>query len=400
MDDLLLTAAIVGSRQAHEKLMGIGLDSTDFSEGARCVVVSSGEQYGRDPDIPRVDLDVLRSQVVRRFGDGAMANSIMDFVATFPRDVSKINVIEEYRLLRLARCATMLATNLATGNYGDETATLVDKYRQLAGGEEGEQFQERLTEDDFAEDDDEYKIELSPRSLNEFIGGGVRRGNNVTVYGRPESAKTLFALNQAATSLRNGHRVLYVANEEPAQDITIRLMARLSGKPIEQLRNRETLKEAFRRTREAYRNWYLLHKAGCSARDISRQAARLRPDLIIVDQLKNLSVGHDNRALELDRVAQAVREIGMDHNCATISITQAGDSAQDVLNLKMNDVEWSNTGIPGAADLMIGIDVNDEYQAMDKRMLSIPKNKINGAHGAFPVWIDPQQTKYLSRART
>lgn len=399
MDDLLLTAAIVGSRQAYEKLMGIGLDSTDFTEGARCIVVAAGEQYKRDPDISAVNIDVLRSQIQRRYGDGAMANSIMDFVATFPRDVSKINVTEEYRLLRLGRCATLLATNLATGNYGDETGQLVDKYKQLSGGEEGEQFKARLTEDDFADDDQDDKLELSPRSLNEFIGGGVRRGNNITVYGRPESAKTLFALNQAATSLMHGHRVLYVANEEPAHDITIRLLSRLAMRDVDALRDKSTLRDAFARTREPYNRWYLLHRAGCTARDISRQAARLKPDLIIVDQLKNLSVGRDNRALELDRVAQAIREIGIEHECVTLSITQAGDSAQDVLNLKMNDIEWSNTGIPGAADLMIGIGVNDEYQAIDKRMLSIPKNKINGAHGAFPVWIDTQQTKYLSRAR-
>ena len=399
MDDLLLTAAIVGSRQAYEKLMGIGLDSTDFTEGARCIVVTAGEQYKRDPAIQAVNVDVLRSQIQRRYGDGAMSNSIMDFVATFPRDVSKFNVTEEYRLHRLGRCATLLATNLATGNYGDETGQLVDKYKQLSGGEEGEQFKARLTEDDFADDDQDDKLELSPRSLNEFIGGGVRRGNNITVYGRPESAKTLFALNQAATSLMHGHRVLYVANEEPAHDITIRLLSRLAMRDVDALRDKSTLRDAFARTREPYNRWYLLHRAGCTARDISRQAARLKPDLIIVDQLKNLSVGRYNRALELDRVAQAIREIGIEHECVTLSITQAGDSAQDVLNLKMNDIEWSNTGIPGAADLMIGIGVNDEYQAIDKRMLSIPKNKINGAHGAFPVWIDTQQTKYLSRAR-
>jgi hypothetical protein len=63
----------------------------------------------------------------------------------------------------------------------------------------------------------------------------------------------------------------------------------------------------------------------------------------------------------------------------------------------MNDVEWSNTGIPGAADLMIGIGVDEEYLATNKRMLSIPKNKVNGRHGAFPVWIDPTKTAFLSK---
>ena len=80
-----------------------------------------------------------------------------------------------------------------------------------------------------------------------------------------------------------------------------------------------------------------------------------------------------------------------------MSVTQAGESAQNKLVLSMGDVEWSNTGIPGAADLMIGIGLDDEYLSTDKRMLSIPKNKVNGRHGAFPTWINPKRTSFLSK---
>jgi len=399
MDETLLCAAVCKDRRAYEKLIRTGFDTNDFSEAGRCIIDAATEQYKRDESAQAVTTDALRSQIERRFGAGSMADSIMEFVGRFPSDVSTINVTEEYRLLRLARCSTSLATLLASGQHGEETADTLAKYEILVAGEEGEKFKERLTIDDFAEYEGD-RIPLYPKSLNDFIGGGIERGHNVTVYARPEAGKSAFALNNAAMLVKQGYKVLYIANEEPARDVTRRVLSRMARIDIEYMRDREVLNDAFKAAGKAYRqNWHLLHKASLSAREIRRQCARLRPDIVIVDQLKNLYVTEDNRALQLDRVARQVREIGIEFDCATLSITQAGESAEGKLMLTMTDVEWSNTGIPGAADLLIGIGVNDEFMALGKRMLSICKNKVNSQHGHFPVWINPKQTAILSKAK-
>jgi len=398
IDETNLLAAVCGDRGNYEQIIRIGVSPGDFSDAGRCVFDAAVEQYRRDPELRAIQEDVLRNQVVRRFGRGSMADSVMDFVAGFPREVSAINVLEEYRLLRLGRTSTTLATLLATGQHGDETQSLLAKYQILLEGSGGAEEKTRLTAEDF-EDEDGARVPLSPPLLNTFIGGGVLRGHNITVYGRPDSGKSLFALNQAAVACKNGFRVLYVANEEPAHDITLRLLARLACVDVMKLRNRDVIIQALDKAGKAYDNWNLLHRAGCTARDISQAAARIRPDIIVVDQLKNLSCSADNRALQLDVLARQVREIGIEHNAVTMSVTQAGDSASGKLVLEMNDVEWSNTGIPGAADLMIGVGLNDEFLAEDKRYLSIPKNKVNGKHGGLHVWIDPQRTAVLSKRR-
>lgn len=326
-----------------------------------------------------------------------MAQSVVDFVASFPSDVSGINVLEEYRLLRLARCSTTLATLLATGQHGDETATLLEKYRGLVvGGSDASAEKPRLTAEDF-ESDESQRIALAPDSLNRFIGGGVLRGHNITVYGRPDSGKSLFALNQAAYTCKQGGRVLYVANEEPPQDITRRLLARLAGCNVQRLHDPRVVRQAIKHCEEAYENWFLYHHAGVTASDIARQAARVNPDFIVIDQLKNVHCASDNRALQLDVLARQVRELGISNNAITMSITQAGESAHNKLVLGMTDIEWSNTGIPGAADLLIGIGLDPEFELTNKRMISVPKNKVNGKHGAFHVWIDPQRTAFLSK---
>jgi archaellum biogenesis ATPase FlaH len=322
----------------------------------------------------------------------------MEFVDRFPSDVSKVNVSEEYRLLRLGRTATTLATYLASGQHGETTQEALAQYQTLVAGEAGEEFKERMTLDDFDADEGE-RIRLYPSQLSSHIGEGVHRGHNVTIFGRPNSGKSMLALNNAACLAKNGYKVLYVANEEPPADITRRLLSRMSKIDIDELEDRDTLKRAFGMAGKAYnRNWVLLHKAAVTAADIRRACARLRPDVVIVDQIKNVAVAEDNRALQLDKLARQVREIGIEFGAVTISVTQAGESAEGRLILGQTDVEWSNTGIPGAADLMIGIGVNDEFLADDKRLLTICKNKIKNSHGSFPVWIDPQRTLVSGRA--
>ncbi len=397
MDDIKLCAALCGSRSSYERLTRIGLTAVDFSEAGRCIVDAASEQYRRDADLQSVDKDVLTSQVTRRFGAGSMAESVMDFVGRFPNDISQINVTEEYRLLRLERTSTELATMLATGQHGDDTAELLAKYRLLSSGEEGEAFKARLTDEDYSASSGDL-IPIYPSSLRAYVGGGVRRGHNILIYGRPNSGKTMFALNWAAGLCLSGAKVLYVANEETPHDLTERLLARLTGCPIARLKNADVRRRAFALCLEPYSNWTLLHRAGCSLADISRAAVRTKPDVIFVDQLQNITQRNDNKVLQLDALARGVRELAIKHNCATVSLTQAGESGEGKLRLMMTDVDWSNTGIPGAADLMIGIGVDDEYLVGNKRMISICKNKVNGKHGAFPVWVEPSKTAFLSRA--
>ncbi|MHC4649217.1 MAG: DnaB-like helicase C-terminal domain-containing protein, partial [Planctomycetota bacterium] len=139
------------------------------------------------------------------------------------------------------------------------------------------------------------------------------------IYGRPNSAKTMLSLNNAACLAKNGYKVLYVANEEPPVDLTRRLLSRMSKIDIDKLEDPDTLRQAFDAGGKAYKkNWVLLHRAGCTYQDIRRACARIRPDVIIVDQLKNVHVNEDNRALQLDRLARQVRELGIEFNAVTI----------------------------------------------------------------------------------
>lgn len=397
MDESALIAAVLADRGAYETADRIGLDPSAFSEAGSVLLSAAREQYSRDAALKSVSRSVLRNQIVRRYGNTDIARGILDYLDQIPSEVSAVNIAEEYRLVQLKELGIKLASRLASGRYDDETSELLARYDALrapatAGGTEA--F--RLTEDDFDESTT-GRIPVMPGTLNRYIGGGIRRGHHVVVFGRPDSGKSLFTLNQSAVACAHGYKVLYVANEEPKEDITVRLLSRLTNRPIDSLRSREALREAFSRAKqEGYNNWHLLHKAGVTIADIRAAAGRIRPDIIVIDQLKNIHASDDNRSLQLDRLARAVRELGSDYDCAVFSVTQAGDSASGKLVLGMGDVDWSNTGIPGAADVMIGIGVNDEWYAQGKRMLTVCKNKANGKHGSVHCYIFPETTALRS----
>lgn len=394
LDGMLIAAAIKGDRNAYETFKRTGLDIESLPEAAGAVIRACSVYYRRDPNAKCVSTDILRAQIVGRFGEGDVSRSIMDFVASFPKDISGINVAEEYRSIALRNTEIQLAGLLATGHDRNQLDELLARRESLLTSTFSETDDFRLDLDDF-EEDKIARIPVAPTGLNSYLNGGVKRGHNLVVYGRPDSGKSGFTICNAAFWIKNGYTVLYVANEEPREDITQRLLSSYCQVDIARLSNRDNLRKAFTIIEPAYERWHLLHKAGCTPADIGAAAQRVKPDIIVVDQLKNLACREDNRALQLDKLAREIREIAIDRHCVTCSVTQAGDSAEGKPVLSMGDIEWSNTGIPGAADVMVGIGVDDTLRADRKRMLSVPKNKASGKHGAFPCWFYPETTTFV-----
>jgi hypothetical protein len=99
---------------------------------------------------------------------------------------------------------------------------------------------------------------------------------------------------------------------------------------------------------------------------------------------------------QLEAAATAIRNIGKQANVLAVSVTQAGDSASDKLILDQGDVDFSNTGIPAQADLMVGIGVDAQHEAEGIRVFNLPKNKIGGVHEHFPVRIYTQLSRVVS----
>jgi len=186
--------------------------------------------------------------------------------------------------------------------------------------------------------------------------------------------------------------VLYVGNEDPAPDILMRIINRLTGM------NKYEVQAAPDRAQEILdkRNYDKLVMAPLAPgnfRQIRSLVKKYSPTVVVLDQLRNLDVDSENRTQALEKAATEARNLAKSGSVLVVSVTQAGDSASGKTVLSRGDVDGSNVGIPGQIDLMIGIGATTEMEANNDRMLSFPKNKLSGKHNPIAVRIDPLLSK-------
>jgi len=352
--------------------------------------------YDRDESAAHADPDLLRSELEanalnpkRGRQDVELLNGIV------AEEVSVGNVKHILRKQVCDRAGLALAAALAGRKPEAEVRAALEAYEQAVATFDGAEEDDVVswTEAITREVDSGQRMALSPKVLNQYIRGGVLPGHNVTIFGRPESGKTALAITMACGFARRGYKVLYVGNEDPIQDLMIRAVCNLTGWTADEVAADPDRAEAIARDKGAL-NLVMVELAPGTVREIEAMVKKHKPDVLFVDQLRNVVAGKsDNYTRLLDMNAQAIRAIGKRHGIATVSVTQAGDSADGRPILTMGDVDSSNTGIPGAADLMIGVGVTEALDTGGQRMLSLCKNKLGYVKANQLVSLDPFRSR-------
>jgi hypothetical protein len=189
--------------------------------------------------------------------------------------------------------------------------------------------------------------------------------------------------------------VLYIGNEDPLDDINMRVVNRLSGMAKMEVINAPN--KADRIAREnGYENIILKGLSPGTPREITSLIEKYNPHVLVLDQLRNLNMKQDNRVLALEEAATQGRQWAKRYSCVVVSVTQAGDSASGKAVLDMGDVDFSNTGIPSQADVMIGLGANNEHVRNGEIVISLPKNKVSGRHEYFACQVEPHLSKVTS----
>jgi archaellum biogenesis ATPase FlaH len=399
LDELKIVGAAFKSRDAFETINN-NFNPNDISPEGGIAYGLILDFYSQDANASTCDLDILLSRVDRNIQSNKNAEFVKKYLNQIAAsDVSAINVAKELVSIKSGAIGLKLASRLASGKTGADVRELMNEYLSLeesgdkVGGDEEEEFQgitaNELTTKHFTTDG---LIQLWPKSLNDHIDGGVRGGHHILVFAPTEGGKTLFVINLCAGFLRQSLRVLYVGNEDPATDIMMRMINRLTG--MNKYEVMESPLEADRIL--ARRNWDRFTLAGLSPGTFPKIHQLIKkhdPQVLVLDQLRNIDVDSENRTQALEKAATLARNTARRHNIPVISVTQAGDSASGRTVLNRGDVDSSNIGIPGQTDLMIGIGANDEMEQRNMRTLSFPKNKISGRHQTLNITIDPLLSK-------
>ena len=401
-----LLAASLASRDSYELIKEyITLKSSTYSKQFQVVMNKLGEYYARDSAAVKADVDLLLTQISETIRNDKHIATFRDMLSAAQAvDLSEANVKATVLLAKqqevgdkLSQALVMDAGQAKVDELLQELQALraVTSIEQLASQEEAARVLSGAELDLDAllhkENDASNLIKLYPTSLNERVDGGVKRGHHIIVFARPNAGKTAACVHMSCGFLHQGFRVLYIINEDREEDIYLRHVNNLSGYDKYSLTGNAQEAQTKARSRGIDR-LVIAGLAPGSIKQIAELIEQHSPDVVIVDQLRNLNVRADSRVNQLDAAARGVRDLGKYYNVLMVSVTQAGDSAEGKAVLDMGDVDFSNTGIPAACDVLLAIGKDATLEAEQRRMISLPKNKL-GREEHFVVNITPSLSR-------
>lgn len=386
-----ILSALISSREAYDRLTSL-LGKGDLTDIGQIVYDGVAEFYAKDKEVQAVDLNILTEYITTKYPKHAPK---FRTVISSLTEISAPNVIELFCKHKRTNISLEMS-DACLAQDDDKIEHLYAEYCKYSTGELEDDNNKLLNNvsiaDIFSSQNQENKIALYPNALNDALDGGILPGHHVIVYARPDSGKSQFVINQAAGSLREGKRVLYIGNEDPEEQMLMRIICRITNTPLTKAREDTEATELLAKSK-GYENLFFSPLNPGTFSEIRGQIERCKPDILIIDQLRNIHTGQDSKVLALEEAAIHARRIGKEYKIAVFSVVQAGDSATNKLVLDMGDVDFSNTGIPSQADVMIGLGMTEQFRNAGQLMLTIAKNKVNGEYPHFPVNVN----KYLSK---
>lgn len=402
MDQRKIIAAMLKSRQSWE-LLKDRLDEKELSPEAQTLLRIGGEYYTADPEAKSCDLEIVKNRLERQIQSNKLVDVLKGILDSLP-DVSAVNLTAELLELKRHTIGLKLSSALAAGKSGSDVQELIDAWQSMVGvgdaltsAEEESVITGVPVETLFATAfNKDNLIKVYPKTLNDRLDGGVLPGTHILVFANTEMGKTLVAVNMVAGFLHQKLPTLYVGNEDPAENILLRLGTRLSGMNKYEIRDNPKRAQELIDARSAGLFTIAPLAPGTFA-EISQLVRKYNPKVVVLDQLRNLDVKSENRTQALERAATEARNLAKRFGLVVVSITQAGDSASGKAALGTGDVDSSNVGIPGQMDVMIGVGATEEMLRNNTRMLSFPKNKVSGNHNPITVTVDPQLSKVIDQ---
>lgn len=222
-----------------------------------------------------------------------------------------------------------------------------------------------------------FGIKVSKYNASREYYGFTVDGDGLFVLGDfTVTHNTTAAINIVGGILQAGYRVLYIGNEDPSEIIILRVLGRLCNVPRNELLSKKKHYDGLARSR-GYNNFTFAGLCPGTIGEIRSLIEAYEPDVVVVDQVKNLHVTKASSVENLEEAVEHTRNFAKEFNIVSIVVTQAGESARGKLVLDLEDVYNSKTGIPGQMDLMIGIGQDEAHKMSSRVVLSTPKNKLS-----------------------
>lgn len=377
----ILNAAIA-DRQAYEKVKG-HFKSADLDPATGFWWRLVEEYYTRDKLVQSVDRAVLSQIGEERVTNPKHKDAIMGAMRESDTSLSVANIVTAVLGVRRSNLSAEFASAAMSGDDKKARKLLeaVNEIWQRDTFYQEERKYASSVEDIFNVVGSEKRITLSPRALNDRAGGGCLPGHHILIFGRTEVGKSAFAINMAAGFIRRGLKVLYVGNEDEINVTKARLISRLTKKTWADIERDKPAAIHDFCTAGGESNLRLVHLQPGSVGSLRKDVEEWSPNIVVVDQLRNMSGPEDGLTQRMEGNAIRFRNLISEYGLVGVSVTQAGDRSQrhgedSPIWLSAGDVDSSRVGLPAQVDLMLGIGGNGEMIQRGQRAISLCKNKL------------------------
>lgn len=386
----------MADRSAYDKIER-HIDYKEFSPHVGFWYKALATYYKRDAKAKSCEREVLKELGSQAIANPKHRDAILAALPESSDGVSVPNVVTAaLGLLRTNRSAEFATAALSgdTKKAGQLLETLNDLYSKDGFEEESTVIRACPVEELFSKVGGDKRIPILPQSLNTRVGGGVLPGHHVLVFGRTEIGKSAFVINIVAGFIKQKQRVLFVGNEDEINVVKARVLCRVTGRAMEEVEKDKEAAISLYKQRGAEELLRLIHMQPGSMEDIGKECEEFRPNVLVLDQIRNVGSSEEGITRRIEDNAIRFRSLLSRFGMVGVSVTQASDksernSADLPIYLSAGDVDSSRVGLPGTADLMLGIGGNQEMVSRGQRMISICKNKVHsGPQSREPLIVE------------
>ena len=383
-----LVAAAIQDRGAFSSIAAIASEE-DFSRKGWLVWQEVENYYNEDREATNVSVDIIRDSIKVSYPKHFEQFYLLLDEA---ESVSVPNAVKEYFKLKEEGVRQRLSTLLLSGGDRGAALELMEDFKTITDVESDE---ETTVLCDVGIDSiidviqPENIISVHPPALAERLDGGFVPGNQFVIYANTEVGKSLLAIAMTCGWLRDGRKVLYVGNEDAAKLMILRVYSNLAGMTKHEILASPRLAEDRARA-EGYGLLHFMDATPGTIAEVRRLVEKIEPEIVMVDQMANMEHGKLGKVEKNEELAVQLRKLAKRYGHVSGIVHQADDAAYGKLTLDKNNMHYSNIGVQGQMDVMIGMGMNGEFEQQNKRMLTLTKNKISGNHSFFAIDVIPE----------
>lgn len=257
----------------------------------------------------------------------------------------------------------------------------------------------------------EERIPFDIEILNSITKGGLPRKSMTVLLATTGGGKSLAKCHIAASSLMFGRNVLYITMELAEEEVARRIDANIMDITLDEVK--EVPLDVFEKRMSRYKSKtpgkLVIKEYPTGSAHVGhfrhllnelRMKKNFIPDIICVDYLNICASSRVKGAAAANSytlvksIAEEVRGLAMEYNCAIVTSSQFNRSGYD-----NSDVDLTNTsesmGITHTADAIFGLITNEELEALGQIMIKQLKNRWGdlGYYRRFVIGIDRSRMK-------